>query len=264
MKAHRALLFVLVLILPALACRGAAPDFTEGSGTIITRSVDVRRFDQVVLEGSGEVYIEQGSEESLTIEADDNILPLLETRVWSSQLVLGVRPLHDIQPSQPIVYRLTVRDLHEISLQGSGDFYVDVLEANKLKVSIPGSGDVEVKGFRGSELILDVLGSGDIQFEQVHVGDIEAAIQGSGTISLEAGAAESQVVSIYGSGDYRAGGLETSQAEVKIPGSGNLTLWVTQDLKVKVNGGGTVEYYGDPEVEMSGYGSGKLVSLGDK
>ena len=80
----------------------------------MTQAVDVSNFDSVSLEGSGEVYIEQGQTESLTIEADDNILPLLETKVEEMNLSWTTKPNLNIDPSQAIVYRITVKDLAAI------------------------------------------------------------------------------------------------------------------------------------------------------
>ncbi len=46
----------------------------QGSGDVITESRDVSGFDSVSLTGIGRVIITQGDKESLTIEADDNLL----------------------------------------------------------------------------------------------------------------------------------------------------------------------------------------------
>ncbi len=81
MKHHLPLLLIVLFFLPSLACGVFSMNAINGSGNIITQSIDVSNFDRVSLEGSGDVYIEQGQTESLTIEADDNIQPLLETKV---------------------------------------------------------------------------------------------------------------------------------------------------------------------------------------
>ena len=52
-------------------------DRVKGSGKLITESREVREFDRIVLNGSGEVVITQGDEESLSVETDDNIMPYI-------------------------------------------------------------------------------------------------------------------------------------------------------------------------------------------
>ena len=46
-----------------------------GSGNITSESRDVSDFNEVGLEGVGTLTIEQTGSETLTIEADDNIIP---------------------------------------------------------------------------------------------------------------------------------------------------------------------------------------------
>lgn len=255
--------FVVLFFLPALACNSSVPQQVRGSGKIITESVKVSNFDQVSLDASGKVYIEQGSVESLTIEADDNILPLLDTRVTGNRLVLSVKEFQNIDPSQPIIYRLTVKNLNEIAIRGSGDFFVEPVESNDMKVAILGSGNIDIKSLAAKSITFDLRGSGDIAIDELEVKTIDASIPGSGTITLD-GSAESQSIAINGSGDYLAGDLETARTEININGSGDLTVWVTDDLNVSVTGSGTVQYYGQPTVDQSGGGSGKLISRGKK
>ena len=52
-----------------------------GSGKVETETRQVSGFTAIDLTGTGEVTIEQGETESLTIEADDNVLPALTSKV---------------------------------------------------------------------------------------------------------------------------------------------------------------------------------------
>ena len=100
MKRPYFLFLIVLFILPALACRAlnTVTNSVQGSGKIVTKTVEVSNFDSVSLEGSGDVYVEQGQTESLTIEADDNIQPLLETKVSGKELILTTKPNVSINP----------------------------------------------------------------------------------------------------------------------------------------------------------------------
>src|SRR5262249_24541080 len=54
-------------------------DVVRGSGNVKSESRDVRDFDRVGVSGVGTLTITQGSTESLTIQAEDNLLPLLRS-----------------------------------------------------------------------------------------------------------------------------------------------------------------------------------------
>ena len=266
MKHYLKILFIVLFLLPSLACVTFSinsTNFVQGSGKIVKQTVEVSNFDRVSLEGSGNVYIEQGQTESLTVEADDNILPLLDTRVTGDELVLGMKPNQNIHPSKQIVYRLTVKDLNEISLKGSGNFYVEPIKSSDMKVSVFGSGDINIKGLDADSLSINLSGSGNTTIGKIAVKSIDTTVNGSGNIILD-GKADSQTIRVSGSGNYRAGDLETVSANVTIPGSSDVTVWVKDSLKVNVSGSGNLSYYGKPRIDQSVSGSGKIHSLGEK
>ena len=79
----------------------------NGSGHVETETRQVSGFTGIDLAGSGEVTIEQGDAESLTIEADDNVLPELTSEVSDSVLTLGTKPGTTVRTLNPIRYRVT-------------------------------------------------------------------------------------------------------------------------------------------------------------
>lgn len=265
MKHTIRLFLVILFFLPSLACGtySTPTNHVRGSGKIVTQTVDVKNFDSVSLEGSGDVYIEQGDTESLTVEVDDNILPLLENTVRGHELVLGMKPNRSIDPSKPIVYHLTVKDLTNINLKGSGNFFISPVRSTDMSVGLFGSGNVRIKGLDADSLSLDLFGSGNITIEEIAGKSVNVDMKGSGDIKLD-GTLDAQTISVSGSGNYLAGDLESNSANISIPGSADVTVWVKDTMQVTVNGSGDVSYYGSPKIDQSGAGSGHLKSLGDK
>ncbi len=263
MKRNFFVFLIALFLLPSLACGIFIPGYTVGSGNIVSQKVDVSGFERVTLEGSGDVYIEQGQTESLTVEADENIIPMLDTRVSGNELVLRIKPGYDVAPSQRIIYHVTIKDLSGITTLGSGDFFVGPVKSDHLAISIPGSGDIEIESLTGDDLSIDLAGSGNAALADVDIKTSDTSIKGSGDVKLT-GKADTQEVRVAGSGDYLAGDLETDTADISVVGSADVTVWVNDQLKVKNTGSATVEYYGNPSVEESGVGSGDLISMGDK
>lgn len=218
-----------------------------GSGQIAAEARPVSGFDAVALLGSGEVSLTQGATESLVIEADDNLLPLIISTVRGTTLALGFDRANwrdVIQPSQPIRYTLTVRDLSAIDLSGSGLIAGQSVETERLAINLSGAGDVN--------------------FGQLQADALEVTLGGSGNVTL-AGLAAQQRVDLLGSGTYQAGALESQAAEVNLRGSGDLTLWVRDRLDVTISGSGTVSYFGQPTVGRRDItGSGDINPMGEK
>src|SRR5262245_33803264 len=81
----------------------------QGSGKRVSEPRNVSGFREVVLKGSGNLNIEVTGTESLTIEADDNLLPYLTSDVSGNRLTLGTKDNTNVSPSKEITYTLTVK-----------------------------------------------------------------------------------------------------------------------------------------------------------
>ena len=263
MKHHLYIFLIVLFFLPSLACGTFTTNTVNGSGNLETQDFDVSNFDSVTLAGFGDVFVEQGKVESLSVQTDDNIMPLLEINVVGRELVLGMKRNVSVNPSKGITYNLTVKDLSKIALKGSGNFSVEPIESKGMALSLLGSGDINIKGLDSDSLTIDLSGSGNITVEDVAVKTIDTNVKGSGDIKLD-GESNTQAISVSGSGNYLAGDLETVSADINIAGSGDLTVWAKDELKIHVSGSGDVRYYDNPTIDQSGGGSGNVSSLGEK
>lgn len=263
MKRNLSLLLILLFFIPSLACGSFTTSSVSGSGNIETQMIDVSNFDRVILEGFGDVYIDQKQTYSLSVQTDDNLVSLLDIQVRSNELRLGIKQGVEVHPTQSITYNITVPELNSVALSGSGNFYLEPMKSSNLTVSMAGSGNIDIKGLNAGNLSIDLNGSGNITIEDINAKIVDASLKGSGDIKLE-GSANTQNVTIDGSGNYLAGSLQTNTADVSVPGSADVTVWVNDELKIRVNGSGDIQYYGKPIVDQNVSGSGNITSLGKK
>jgi hypothetical protein len=218
-----------------------------GSGNVTRVDRPVSGFTAVALDGSGEVTITQGAGESLSVEAEDNLLPLITSVVRDGVLRLDFNrgDWRDvIKPTKPIRFLVSVRDLSALDLAGSGTMRAGTVESPNLAVTVSGSGDVTLDEFRGDSL--------------------KATLDGSGNITA-AGQSQRLEVFLTGSGKVNADDLESQTASVSLGGSGDVTLWVRSALDISISGSGTVNYFGQPTVGKRDItGSGDVNPMGDK
>lgn len=219
----------------------------KGSGKLATETREVGPFTRLALEGLGEVTIQQGSAEALSLTAEDNLLPLITSQVDGDTLRLGFnRPTwrNSVQPTKPIQYTVTVRDLEALELAGSGSLHATSLAAESL--------------------LINVLGQGDVMVDHLEAGQTSVRLAGSGTVTL-AGRAGQESVQLSGSGQVRAGDLESQTATVDVGGSGEVVVWVRSDLAVNITGAGSVSYFGLPTLSRRDIsGTGDINPMGDK
>src|SRR5580693_9215027 len=101
-------LFAIALTLLAFGC---GTNSIVGSGKQATEPRNISGFRAVEVKGSGQLTVEQTGMESLTITADDNLLPYLTSDVSGGRLTLGTKENAGISSSSPVLYRLTVKSL---------------------------------------------------------------------------------------------------------------------------------------------------------
>jgi hypothetical protein len=205
---------VMLVALLAGGC-GSDIDGVRGSGDVQTDEREVSGFDEVLLEGGGSIVVHVNWSESLTIEADDNLLPLLTSEVIGDRLELRTR--ESISPSQPIVYAIGAIAFEGISIVGSGDLVATNLDCDSFDASVTGSGDLELAGECG-RLDLSIAGTGDFAGESFEVGAAEIDISGSGDVVVNA--TDELVVRITGSGDV--GYFGDPSTDIDIAGSGDV------------------------------------------
>jgi hypothetical protein len=208
----------------------------QGSGNVTTEVRPLISFDRVSLGSSGELRLVQGDEESLKIETDDNLLPLIHSEVSNGRLSIGSHNVN-LRPTRTIRYELKLKNLAGLQLSGSLNANADTI--------------------RSDRLALGISGSGNIRIAHLEAQSVSTHISGSGSMSV-AGRAEKQVTDISGSGSLRAAELKCAQAEVHVSGSGDVSIWVTESLKARISGSGSVEYKGRPMVDAHTSGSGRV------
>jgi hypothetical protein len=209
---NRALLALLAVLLLA-GCT-----ITRGSGQLSSEPRQVSGFTKVELSGSGELKIEQTGTESLTISAEDNLLPKITSEVSGGTLVLGVKSNAKIVPTKPISYSLTVKDLTGLAVAGSGSVTMSKLATPALSTDISGSAAITASGTADNQ-DLKISGSGRYQAEQLMSKTVNVDISGSGVANVYA--TDLLDVQMSGSGTLTYSG-DPKQVTQQITGSGKL------------------------------------------
>lgn len=248
MKKSYAILLIPAILL-TMSCQlvsglGAS---LRGSGNVVTESRPVSGFDSISVCCSMRLILTQGSNESLEIEADDNVLPEIESVVTNGTLIVrfkdslnGIRLLN----TSPIRVRVSAIDVNGIDISGGGRLEsTGPIETPQLALNLSG-------GSRGT--------LGNLQTEMLSI-----ELTGGSKIEL-AGSVAEQTISLNGGSDYLAGELQSQTATLNMSGGGRATLWVTETLNADLSGGANAAYYGSPMVNQNLSGGSHLQSLGEK
>ena len=232
---------------------------TKGSGVVREETRKVANFSRLLLALPATVTLSQGPSESLTITTDDNLLPLMNTRVENDELIVEGDKSRGFSTKREINIRLTVKSLNAITIKGSGDVIGDQLKSDKFDIAIAGSGDVKFKSIRADQFKIGVKGSGDVTVDALESKSVDASILGSGDIRLPSVQATLVNISIKGSGDVHAAG-NADKVDIEIMGSGDVRTrkLVTREAGVTIMASGDVEVHAREKLIASVYGSGDV------
>ena len=130
-----------------------------GSGKVVTESRSVSGFDGLVVNGAGRVFIDRTGTESLAITTDDNMLPYIVTEVRDGKLTIEFKSKVVPNHLKDLTFRLTVKDLNAIELNGAVALEGMGIEASKMDVTISGAGSVKLAG-KVDQLAVTLSGAG--------------------------------------------------------------------------------------------------------
>lgn len=219
---------LIVLSMLFITAIGNTQTRIKGNGKVITEKRSTAGYDEIVLAGSFDVILVSGTEGSITIEGEENILPHIKVEVVGNVLKIYNEKNVQIDIKKDLVLTVPFEQISSVSLSGSGDVTSkNTITASTFKAKLSGSGD----------LTLDVKSS-----------DFEVALSGSGDVVLK-GHADNFVSKTSGSGDVDAANLISKKANVSISGSGDMKVNCTESLYARVSGSGDIEYKGDPQTK---------------
>ena len=213
-----------------------------GDGPIVSETRVTREFSEVDFGVPGEMIFENAEEPEVIVEAQRNIIDVIETYVSGDELKIRVRDGKNIRSAEDI----------RVIVKGPGVY----------SLGVSGSGRMTVQEeFDPLFATLRVSGSGKIRMNEINSEELEARISGSGSIEVEGGNVDIERINISGSGDVYLQPVVAKRASTQTSGSGNIRLHVTDELDVRISGSGDVFYEGNPHVDVSVSGSGRLVRL---
>jgi hypothetical protein len=229
-------LFIMIVAIIALAgCR----DYhrIEGNNHLLTESRNMSGFAEVNVSSDFQVVIKHDSVFDIMVEAEENLLPYIETEIGGGVLHIGVKGIHKHKPHYPVKVTVQMPELTGVRLSGSGSVVCDTFTTQQMVTEISGSGSIKL-GLHANKVLADISGSGELNI---------------------AGTVNEADLTVSGSGDIFAIHLHANSCKADISGSGNIYITVANSLGVHISGSGNVYYSGNPTIDASISGSGKVI-----
>lgn len=233
-------LILSLLVITITSCNAQWGKTIKGNGNITTITRTTSDYNAIKLAGWMDFILVKGTEGTITIEGEENLLDYIITESKNGDLVIKTENNINLKPSGNKTIKITIpfEDIDKVSLSGSGDVISKALiKSNNFEAKVSGSGDVTL---------------------DVDSDNVEASVTGSGDLTLTGNTTNLQV-NVTGSGDFHGERLQADNTEAKVTGSGDIVVYAKKNLKARVTGSGDIEYKGNPEkVDTKVTGSGDI------
>jgi hypothetical protein len=203
---------IVMLFLGLVSCEEIG---VRGHGDVVSEFRDLNDFTAIKFRIDGDVYLTQEATQEVRVEAYENIIHLIETRVENGELTIysdkNIRSGH-------LKIFISAVAFDKIQLSGSGNIEsLSCINVEDLELSISGSGNIEICG-SATTLDAKVSGSGNINAYGIEAEVVQSRVSGSGNIKVTAN--ESLEATITGSGNIYYKG--SPQVNSHVQGSGRV------------------------------------------
>jgi hypothetical protein len=218
------ILMITIITLSFFACtQGQIRKTVTGDGNVVTKERQVRNFTGIKVSTGIDVYLKQGNNEAVSVEADENLHEYLITEVKDD--VLNIYTDANIRKAERKRVYVTMREINSIRTTSAGDVIGESsLKCDRLELSASSAGDIKI---------------------DVNAKVIKANISSSGDVTLS-GEADMLDADLSSAGDLNAYNLKVREADISASSAGDADVNVTEKITARASSAGDINYMGNP------------------
>jgi Putative auto-transporter adhesin, head GIN domain len=211
----------------------------SGNGHVVNETRDLDGFTGVHISSGIDVYLSQGEEFEVEVEADENLQDVIVTRIEGKMLVVKTDHVN-IRSAKAKKVHVTLPELTDLKISSAGDCVGKTpMYCDDLKISVSSAGDLKLE-VNADRIYLDISSSGDAE------------------LSGETGFLQANLSS---AGDLDAFDLIAAKVEVDVSSAGDASVYATEEISMNASSAGNIYYRGDAKVVHSRSSSaGSIVS----
>jgi len=228
MKTKGFLLAILGLVFIFTSCE--KDDFNVvPSAKVATTNFSASNISQLDVSDLFNVYISfSATEESVQVEANENLHSLIEMSQSGSELIIGLQKNTSISGAPVLNVYIKTATLSTVKAEGAASVeFENLLKASKLDLEITGAAKV----------------SGNIE-----VGDLVANLLGASILNVS-GNSDSFDIDAEGASEMIGFDFVTKNLKASLSGGSNISLTINQRLDVTASGASNVYYKGSGVIE---------------
>lgn len=228
-------MLITMTILLAAGCVVNIQDTITGDGKVVSQTRDVPEFTGVKVGSGIDVFLTQGDDQLVEVEADENLQEWIMTEVKGS--VLHIYTDKNIRLAKAKRVNINCKILDRIDISSAGDV-------------------TAVNRFKADKLDIDMSSAGDLNLE-VEANEISISISSAGNAVLK-GKTDTLKADLSSAGDLNAYDLEAKYGDISVSSAGSARVFITDEASFHSSSAGDIDYKGEPrmkEIHTSSAGS---------
>ncbi len=228
---------LVILVIAGNSCCISTTESVIGNGNVVSEERSIGNFDELKVSSGIDVFIKQGSDVSLMLEADENLHEVIKTEIVDNTLKIYAEK--KIRKARSKKVYLVYENLNSIRISSAGDVEGEnTLKTENLRIHLSSAGDLKL----------------DLQANQV-----ECDISSAGDARLS-GTTNTLNASLSSAGDLHAYELIANKVKVNCSSAGDARVYATEELKLRSSSAGSIYYKGEAEeVDKKTSSAGSIV-----
>lgn len=228
---------LLLIIVPIFySCNIKADNWIharKGNGNVVKETRKVVSFNEIKASTGIDVYIFQGDEEKVVVEADENLMDCIVTEVKESTLKCYIDCR--IRHASKIKVYVNYKKLNSLDASAGSEISGEtLLKTDLLKLNVDSGSEIKI-AVDAKELFCDVSSGAEATIE--------------GTSDYFKGTASSGA-------DIDGKELKVKTCDLNASSAGDIKVTVTEKVIADASSGSDITYYGNPEIEHVSSSSG--------
>lgn len=197
----------------------------RGNHNVVKKERKTDSFTGIRVSSGIDVYLTQGNNISVEVEADENLHEYILTEVKNGVLNVYVDNI-SIRDAERKRVNVTMKEINSVRTTSAGDVVGETpIKADNLELSASSAGNISLD-VTAKEIEIDISSSGDI------------------TLSGEADILDA---SLSSAGDLNAYKLKVREADISASSAGDADVNVVEKLTARASSAGDINYMGEPK-----------------
>jgi len=197
----------------------------RGNHKVVTKERNTDPFTGIRVSSGVDVYLRQGNDISVVVEADENLHEYIITEVKGDVLHVYVDNV-SIRDAERKRVNVSMKEIYSVKTSSAGDVVGETpIKAENLELGASSAGNISLD-VTAKEIEVDISSSGDI------------------TLSGEADILDANLSS---AGDLNAYDLKVKNADVSVSSAGDADINVSEKLTARASSAGDINYSGNPK-----------------